>query len=380
MTTLRASIAILLTLAVAYLAPATHACLFCSEQRGPTLAEDFSKAAIVMVGTCVNPKIGPNGIDDSTTDFIVDEIVKSHESVKDKKKIVLPRYIADTQAKYVIFADVYKGNLDFYRGVPITPDSAMVKYLKGTIAVQDKKQPERLRFFFDYLNFPEYEIALDAYREYAKADYKDYESMAKSLPREVLANWIKDPKTPSYRLGLFASLLGHCGNAADAKLLRSALDDPEKNKGSGVDGIMAGLVMIDPKNGWAYLSGRMLDEKEEFTSRYCAFRTARFLWETRPDLVPKEELVKSMGSLIESKDMADFAIDELRKWKRWEFTKPILGLWDKETHKLNVIKRSIGRFMLRSPDSAAAAFMAQQRKRDADWVKDVEDLLSLEPN
>jgi hypothetical protein len=377
---LRASLVLVFTLSLALLAPPADACLFCSEQRGPTLTDDFSKAEIVMVGTCANPKIGLNGLDDSTTDFIIDEIVKSHPMVKDKKKIVLPRYIADTQSKHIIFADVYKGNLDFYRGVPIAADSLMVKYLKGAIAVNNKKQPERLRYFFDYLNIPEFEIALDAYREYAKADYKDYEQMAKTLPKETLVKWFNDPKTPSFRLGLFASLMGHCGGPEEAKLLKAALDDPEKNKGSGIDGIMAGLVMIDPKGGWAYLSQRMNDPNEDFQSRYCAFRTARFLWETRPDLVPKETLVKSMGSLIDSRDMADFAIDELRKWKRWEFTQPILNLWGKESHNLNVIKRSIGRYMLRSPEPAAAKFLAEQRKRDAEWVKDVEDLLSLEPS
>jgi len=87
-----------------------------------------------------------------------------------------------------------------------------------------------------------------------------------------------------------------------------------------------------------------------------------------------------MGGLTLSPDMADFAIDELRKWKRWEYTQPILDLFDKKSHSLNVIRRAVTRFALRSPEPAAAAFVAEQRRRDAEWVKDVEDLLKLEPS
>ncbi|MEI7685678.1 MAG: hypothetical protein WCL32_11690 [Planctomycetota bacterium] len=380
MTLLRAGFVFAFLLALALFVAPADACLFCSEQRGPTLSDDFSKASAVLLGSCLNPKLGTGGLEDSSTEFIVEEVVKPHALIKDQKKILLPRFIADTKSKHIIFADVYKGKLDFYRGVPVEADSAMVKYLKGSYAQQDKSPGERLRFFFDYLNFPEYEIALDAYREYAKADYKDYQEMAKTLPASKLVTWINDPKTPSYRLGLFASLLGHCGGPEEVKLLKKTIDDPEKRKGSGVDGMMAGLVMLDPKGGWAFLGEQMLDPKQDFQYRYSAFRTARFLWEVRPDLVPKEILVKSMGGLIQSTDMADFAIDELRKWKRWEYTQPILDLFDQKSHSLNVIRRAITRFAMRSPEPAAAKFVAEQRRRDAEWVKDVEDLLKLESN
>src|SRR5262245_66370846 len=130
MNTMRTGLAVVLTLSFALSAPQADACLFCSELRGPTLTEDFSKSALVLVGTCSNPKFGPNGFDDSTTEFKIEEVVKPHESIKGKTKIVLPRYIADVKNKHLVFADVYKGQLDFYLGLPIAADSSMVKYLK----------------------------------------------------------------------------------------------------------------------------------------------------------------------------------------------------------------------------------------------------------
>jgi hypothetical protein len=85
-----------------------------------------------------------------------------------------------------------------------------------------------------------------------------------------------------------------------------------------------------------------------------------------------------MGGLIHVPDMADFAIDELRRWHRWEFTPPIMELSGKKTHELTVIRRAILRFMLQSPEATARKFVEEQRQRDAEWVKDTEELLKLE--
>jgi len=254
MNPLRTGLAALAVLA-AFGIPGLLACPFCSEQRGPTFVDDFTQASLVVLGTFTNPKLGAGGgLDDSTTEFVIEEVVKPHDAVKDKKKITLPRYVTQSKNKFLVFADVYKGNLDPYRGVELPADTHMVKYLVGAVAVNAKPQPDRLRYYFDYLNSAEIEIALDAYREFAKADYKDYKDMAKSLPASTLAAWIEDPKTPPYRLGLYASLLGHCGTADHARLLRKMIDDPNARRGSGVDGMMAGLVMIEPQQGWTTLS------------------------------------------------------------------------------------------------------------------------------
>src|SRR5205807_1377172 len=86
-------------------------CPFCSEQKGPTFVEDFSQASIVLVGTFSNPKLGDNGFD-STTDFNIEQVVKEHEAIKGKKVIKLPRYQTASKTKFLVFCDVYKGNLD----------------------------------------------------------------------------------------------------------------------------------------------------------------------------------------------------------------------------------------------------------------------------
>jgi hypothetical protein len=364
---------------VAVGAVTASACPFCSEERGPTLVGDFNQAAMVLLGTFSNPMLGKGGIEDGTTDFAIEKVIKANDIVKDKKMLTLPRYLPNAKKnQFVIFCDVYKGNIDPYRGVEIQPGSDLVKYLTGAVALQSKSAPERLRYCFDFLNSAEFDVAIDAYREFAKADYKEYKDMAKTLPADTIAAWLKDPKTPPYRYGLYASLLGHCGNAENAKLLRQMIDDPEKRKGSGIDGLLAAYIMLDSKEGWSYLTKLLKNSNEEFLLRYAGLRTLRFLWDQRPDLKAKKDLVQGMTLLLDQSDMADFAVEDLRKWRQWDMTDRILDLYGKKNYDIPVIRRAILRFALQSPQTRATAFVREQRQRDADWVKDTEELLKLE--
>jgi len=364
--------------ALTYLAAPAAACPFC-EEKGPTLLGDYKQAALVMVGTFTNPKLDPNSAyGEGTTDFRIETVLKRHEILGDKKVITLPRYVPKNDKQFLLFCDVYKGSIDAYRGVEVQSGGDMVKYLQGALDPKHEKTPARLRYCFDFLNNPEFEIAIDAYREFAKADYKDYQDMAKSLPADKIAGWLKDPKTPPFRYGLYSSLLGHCGKDEHAKLLRQMLDDPQKRSGSGLDGMLAAYVMLKPREGWDYLNGILKDEKEDFLMRYAGLRTVRFFWDTRADVLDKKELLKGACQLLEQTDIADFVIEDLRKWKQWDVTDRVLGLLRKESHQLQPIRRAVLRYALCNPQQAAAAFVEQLRRDDREFVTDTEELLKLE--
>jgi hypothetical protein len=123
------------------------------------------------------------------------------------------------------------------------------------------------------------------------------------------------------------------------------------------------------------------DPKKDFLLRFSALRAARFLRDYRPDLVKEDDLVEGVSLLLEQDDIADMAIEDLRKWQRWEMTDKILALFDRKSHDVPIIKRAILRFALSAPAKEhpnAANFVAAMRKKDAEWVQDVEELLQLE--
>src|SRR5262249_37766767 len=149
----------------------------------------------------------------------------------------------------------------------------------------------------------------DAYKEFANADYKDYKDMAKELPPDKIAGWLTDGKTPPFRFGLYASMLGHCGKDKHAQVLHKLLKDAESPVINGVDGTLAGCIMLKPKKGWAQLRASLGAPAKEFTPRYAALRTARFFWEFRPDLVAHKDVIEAVSQLLDQPDAADLAID-----------------------------------------------------------------------
>jgi hypothetical protein len=364
------------------LAAPARACPFCGMQ-GQTLTQEVDQAAMVLYGSLTNARPGPAGeFDKGETDLVLEKVIKSHKSIEGKKKVTLPRYVptkGSEDTRYLIFCDIFRDKIDPYRGMPVKGGD-MPKYLEGAVKVKDKKVSQRLRFFFDYLNNDDVEIANDALKEFGNSDYKDYREMVSDLPAEKVAGWLRDPKTPSYRFGLYASVLGHARKNKDdyAKLLRSLVEDPDKKVSSGIDGILAGYVMLKPKEGWEYLRGVLGDSSKEFLLRYAALRAVRFFVDYRPDVVPVKDSVEAISLLLEQSDIADLAIEDLRKWKCWGHTAKVLGLKAKESHDIPIIRRSILRFALQSPVEAARGYVEEQRKADEQAVIDAADLLKLE--
>jgi hypothetical protein len=361
------------------LAPA--GCPFCVDERGPTMVGDFMQASMVIYGSFISAKLDATGsTDNGTSEFKIEKVLKAHPIINNKQVIVLPKYVPPSNKKFVVFCDVYKNYIEPYRGEEMVSGGDLLNYLTSSLELKEAPLGERLRHCFKFLNSADLNVSTDAYREFAKADYTEYQEIAKKLPAQTLADWLQDPKTAPYRYGLYASLLGHCGDPKEhGTLLRQMLDDPKKRMGSGIDGMMAGYLMLQPKAGWEHLQTYLKNEKEDFFVRYAVLRTLRFFWDYRHDVLSKDEVLKGMSMIIQLHDLADFAIDDLRLWKAWQKTDEVLDLFDKKSHNHPVVRRAILRFALCSPEPRAKKFVAEQRKRDPMWVSDTEEMLRFDP-
>jgi hypothetical protein len=350
--------------------------------QGQTLTSDVNQASMVLFGTLNNAKLNlaAGGFEQGSTDLQIEAVIKKHDILGDKKVITLPRYVPTDKntSKFLIFCDVFKGKIDPYRGIPVKGESDIVKYLQGALAVKDKDLTARLKFFFDYLDNGDVEIANDAYKEFANADYKDTREVAKQSSPDKLAKWLQDPATPAFRHGLYALMLGDCGGEKHAEVLRKMLDDAQKQASTGVDGLLTGYTMLKPKEGWAYLRDILQDSKKEFMLRYAALRAIRFFWNYRPDLVSERDRVEGVTILLDQADIADLAIEDLRLHACWEVTDRVLALYDKKSHDVPIIRRYIVRYALSCPKPQASEFVAKVRKKDPDTVKDIEEFLKLE--
>jgi hypothetical protein len=343
---------------------------------------------MILYGSLTNARLDPSdgGFSKGTTDFHIEVVIKPHDIIKGKKTITIPRYIPPEGKgyKYLIFFNVLPtGELDPYRGDAFPPDSHLPEYLRGAIAVRNKDVITRLKYFFQYLEDKDVVISSDAYNEFATTDYKQIREVAPHFPAETLLKWLRDPNTRGSRYGLYGLLLGHCGQPEHARALRELLEDKQRNFASGLDGLLAGYILLDPQQGWQYLT-QLIREDQEFPVKYAVLRTARYFWEFRPDVVPPQRVLEVMKQLISQPDIADMPIEDLRKWRQWQLTPFILSFADKPSHNsIPINMRAILKFAIAAAqadpnNAAAAAFVAKARQQDAKRVEFIEELLKDE--
>src|SRR5690606_25684430 len=144
------------------------------------------------------------------------------------------------------------------------------------------------------------EVAMAAYGEFAGAPYDDVLAMKEQMPREKLVKWLTDPETTPSRRGLYGLMLGLCGTLDDAKVVEPILLEHPRDARLGIDGMMAGYVLLTGESGLKKLTDAKLIDRNAISSEsFAMLQTLRFLWQYAPDAAPKEDLITSMRLLLD---------------------------------------------------------------------------------
>jgi hypothetical protein len=367
--------------ALVLLGPAIlQACILCPSQGSP-LGKEIGDAKLVVFGSIRSAQAAPDGIG-GTSEFAVDALIKGEQSLVKGKTITLPRYVPPAPGvKYLVFLDVNQGRVDPYRTIVCGTDR-IVAYLQKMPPLSSAPTPgerqARLVYCFEYLNDAEPEIAADAFKEWAAATNADVASVAGKLDAGKLRRWILDPKTPAHCLGLFAYLLGSCGGAEDAVLLRQLIENPPNPRLSGaLDGLLAGYLRVQPKEGWSAVQGVITKPGRGFSEGHAVLRMLRFVHDVQGEK-HREQILRSTGLLLEQNDLVDLAIETLRRWQWWEHTERVLKVFDAAQTQAPITRRAVVRYALSCPLPAAKTFIVRLRGREPDLVKDVEEGMVFE--
>lgn len=359
--------------------PPLHACTFCDGnlRTRQTLRMQFAQSRAVLHGQLKNPRFDKD--DNGFTDLHITTVIKDDPSRGTELVLVLKSYlpvVARTPPDYLVFCAVTNGKLDPTFGIPATP--AVIEYLTAAAKLDDRDAPARLTFFFKHLDSTDPGIAADAFFEFARASDKEIIKSAKQFNPARVRSLISDPKTPVERLGVFAFLLGITGGAADATFLAHALNESplSERTSSAFGGLLAGYILLAPKDGWSFAATVLADSKRPYSVRLSTINTVRFLQSTR-GAECKSEILRCCAALLPHGDLADQAIEDLRRWGYWDHTEAILALFPRPSHAAPIVQRGIVRYALSCPHEEAKRFIAAVRQTDPKLVRDVEDILEL---
>jgi hypothetical protein len=356
------------------------ACSFCIDnvRSRPTLRMQYAQAKVVAYGTLKNPRVDPK-TDEGFTDLHATAVLKDDPLRGNQTAFVLRGYIpviGDTPPEYVAFCTVANGKLDATFGIPAS--AAVVDYLKGAAKLDGADAATQLAFFFKHLGSPDAVVAADAFVEFARASDADIVKGAKHFDPAVLRKLIADEKTPSERLGVLSFLLGTCGTPADATFLAAMLkQSPRPDRVfESYGGLLAGYILLAPKDGWAFTAGVLGNEKEAFAVRLSCIYTVRFFQATR-GADCKAEVLKCCAAVLPQGDFADQAIEDMRRWGYWDLSADVFAQFGKPTHSALIVKRCIVRYALCCPTDDAKKFVAAVKESDPKLVASVEEQLKL---
>ena len=349
-------------------AASAAACSFCGDgfARRQPLRGHFADAKCVLAGVLKNPKPNPDGLS-GTTEFHVSEVLKA-DGIRPPGVVIIPRYmpvIGDTPADYLFFCSVIDGKLEPTHGVEGGP--AVSAYLK------EAKSSAGLAFAFRHLHSVHPVVAADAFLEVARTPDAELVKQAAALDRAKLRRWLADPATSDDRVGVYAMLLGLCGNADDSAWLAGLLLTGVRTErvSANLGGLLAGLVLLDPARGWAAVSAELSDRTRPFSEKLSAIGTLRYFQATRPTAT-RDKVIAGYRTLIEAGDLADLATDDLRRFGWWELSAVVFDHFEKPTHQSPATRRSAVRYALGCPTDEAKAFLAKVRAADPELVRKVE--------
>lgn len=363
------AIVVLGVLGAIFICPAAAACPFC-EKLGKTLADTVAEADWVLYGDLdqANPLPAPG-----TTQLTVRIPIKGEAAAG--STLVLARFLPAAQsgtARRLIFAYQIDGHIEPFRVQNVASES-LIHYLRESPGPRSPI-PERLEYAFRFLDSPDPAIAVDAYKEFAKASFADVRAAGPKLQAERVRKWLADPARPPERVGLFGLLLGVCGNRLDAKTLAELVSQTAANGMPGLDGLLGGWALLDTPAATSRMRQLLLAPRSSPATRQAALAAIRFVLEELK--IDKKVLFASLAEAIAIPEISDLAIDELRKHAAWEHSDRVLN--EASPARPARARSAVVRFALRCPSERARKLIAHLRQSDPQIVQDAEQNLRFE--
>ena len=368
-----------------------RACPFCPQSLAPSLGEQMATAQVVVIARWAELIPGDQTGDSDQpkhTRFEITRVLKKHAKGPDKgESVVVPLERPGPKGTLELwFGAVNNGMLQWtYR---TTCSGSVIPYLEKAPA-GDLPPAKRLPFYAGYLEHQDELLAEDAFREFASAEFSEVKGAASAFDPVRIREWLQQERIPGARKGLYGLMLGLCGGVDDEVFLRKLIEPNVDEVRLGLDGIMGGYLYLTAGQGLDFIQKtKIVDPEAPFPETYAAMQALRFLWSYGSDRVPREQVLKTVRTLVERPAVCDIVVNDLARWKDWSVQDRLMELYGTKEYNLPTIKRAIIRYQLASlrdvpegidPESlphvvAGRKFVEALRMRDPKRVAEVERL------
>ncbi len=365
-----------------------NGCTLCASVKlVSTFREDFSNPLVNFIasGRLGKATIHPNG--SGVTEFSVGQVLLKPADWNDQQDLAFDKYLpggeTNPDAITILLGNWQNGRLIPIRAIRLESKSNL-SIIRNQILQKPVPDARFLADIFPRLSLPEPELANDAFMEWAKAEDSLVTIAGRTLAPNSLRSLLNNKATPSERLGLFSFLLGCCGNReADSPFFEHTLQSQEPRWRSCRDGLLAGLVLLNPSLGWKWASESLSSlPTRALTERLATLRALKMLHSTgikeyreveRPEMLAVIE--KSLGQ----KDIADLAIDYLRNWKQVRLEKQVISSFPAKG-EAPLLSRSVLQYAIAfRARPACADFLEKVKIEQPDLLREIEEIYGTVP-
>jgi hypothetical protein len=133
------------------------------------------------------------------------------------------------------------------------------------------------------------------------------------------------------RLGLYGMMLGLSGDDSDAAFLETLiLKQPDRDRPRfGVDGMMAGYVMLRGERGLQTLMAAKFDDPLADSDLPLLKNAIVFLWDYCQDRISTSSLKLAMRRMLDHPKLAYGVPENLARWKDWDSLDAVISLYGK---------------------------------------------------
>lgn len=345
-----------------------------------SLRQEMAKAQLVVVGSARNARL-LNDDGAGLTDIWVHQVIWG-TSKELPAKIVIERYLSETEipGKQAIFFFRHLDHRWELLAWRSCSSDRMVRYLNDLASRRDQPEKTLFAFFADHLDDADADVAADAFLELTRAPDTEVAAIARQISPNRLRRLLLDARTPNENRGFLALLLACVGEASDVQTIKKLLSQTPADQQGNRRGLLAAYVVLNPREGWPMVLHYLTDDRSTFLDRHTALAVVIFFknWQRQ---INRQQILQGFRAAVSDADLADLAIEELRRSRWWDLTEVILHQYDQPTHDLPLIRRAIIRYAAQCPAPPARQFLAKLQRTAPDLVREILDTLrEEEPN
>ena len=343
-------------------AAAAEACPFCSAASQTLRQESLSMDAVAIANLQSD---GRADIDGNAT-FVVERVLRGDSLLEKGQKVEASYFGPGKSNKKFLLLGVDPKNLVWSSPLPLSEDAE--KYIDAIQKLPDDPIA-RLEFYQKHFEHPDSLLARDSYDEFALAPYEDVKKLKDKMNREQLMEWIRDPEKSPDRKRLYYTMLGICGTGDDAVEFESMIRSNDPEKRAGLDALIASYLMLRGPEGLKLIDEQFLtNRKASYPDVYSSVMALRFHG-TEGNVIPKEDILKSMRHLIEAPDLADLVIPDLARWSDWSQIDRLTELFKKSNDDNSWVRVPVVNYLRACPLPEAKERLKELEKIDPKAVK-----------